>query len=82
VGARRSGLTAPGSLGPRRALRRAPPGAEPVRQRSATPGSDRSWRSCSPRAAGTALVLDLPVAPTRSLDAYKITPVAESQVIS
>ena len=35
-----------------------------------------------PRAAGNALVLDLPVAPTRSLDAYKITPVAESDVIS
>ena len=28
-----------------------------------------------PRPAGDALILDLPVAPTRSLDAYKITPV-------
>ncbi len=26
-----------------------------------------------PRPAGDALVLDLPIAPTRSLDAYKIT---------
>ncbi len=30
-----------------------------------------------PRPAGDALVLDLPVAPTRSLDAYKITPAAD-----
>ncbi|MFS0900241.1 MULTISPECIES: IS21 family transposase [Mycolicibacterium] len=29
-----------------------------------------------PRPAGDALILDLPVAPTRSLDAYKITPAA------
>ncbi len=29
-----------------------------------------------PRPAGDALILDLPVAPTRSLDAYKITPIA------
>jgi hypothetical protein len=35
-----------------------------------------------PRAAGDALILDLPVAPTRSLDAYKITAVADSEVIS
>jgi transposase len=33
-----------------------------------------------PRPAGDALVLDLPVAPTRSLDAYKITPVTDSVV--
>jgi transposase len=30
-----------------------------------------------PRAAGDALILDLPVAPTRSLDAYKVTPSAD-----
>ena len=35
-----------------------------------------------PRPAGDALVLDLPVAPTRSLDAYKITLVADGEVIS
>lgn len=35
-----------------------------------------------PRAAGNALILDLPVAPTRSLDAYKFTPVTEGEVIS
>ena len=35
-----------------------------------------------PRPAGDALILDLPVAPTRSLDAYKITPAtAEGEVI-
>lgn len=33
-----------------------------------------------PRAAGEALILDLPAVPTRSLDAYKITP-ATSEVI-
>jgi hypothetical protein len=32
-----------------------------------------------PRPAGDALILDLPVAPTRSLDAYKITPVADGE---
>lgn len=32
-----------------------------------------------PRPAGDALVLDLPVAPTRSLDAYKITPAIDGQ---
>lgn len=35
-----------------------------------------------PRPAGTALVLDLPVAPTRSLDAYTITPAADGGVTS
>jgi len=35
-----------------------------------------------PREAGDALILDLPVAPTRSLDAYKITAVADGEVIS
>ncbi|MCV7154654.1 IS21 family transposase [Mycolicibacterium pyrenivorans] len=36
-----------------------------------------------PRPAGDALILDLPVAPTRSLDAYKITPIAaDGEVIS
>lgn len=35
-----------------------------------------------PRPAGDALILDLPVAPTRSLDAYKIRPVADGEVIS
>lgn len=35
-----------------------------------------------PRPAGDALILDLPVAPTRSLDAYRITPaVADGDVI-
>lgn len=35
-----------------------------------------------PHAAGDALILDLPVAPTRSLDAYRITPaVADGEVI-
>ncbi len=32
-----------------------------------------------PREAGDALILDLPVAPTRSLDAYKITAVADGE---
>jgi hypothetical protein len=32
-----------------------------------------------PRPAGDALILDLPVAPTRSLDAYKITSVADGE---
>ncbi|GAA1206077.1 hypothetical protein GCM10009632_27990 [Mycolicibacterium alvei] len=35
-----------------------------------------------PRPAGDALVLDLPVAPTRSLDAYKITAAVDGEVIS
>jgi transposase len=35
-----------------------------------------------PRPAGDALVLDLPVAPTRSLDAYRIGTVADGEVIS
>lgn len=36
-----------------------------------------------PRTAGDALILDLPVAPTRSLDAYKVAPaVADGEVIS
>ncbi|CDQ43173.1 integrase catalytic subunit [Mycolicibacterium neoaurum] len=35
-----------------------------------------------PRPAGDALVLDLPVAPTRSLDAYKVSTVADGEVIS
>jgi hypothetical protein len=36
-----------------------------------------------PRPAGDALILDLPVAPTRSLNAYKITPAAaDGEVIS
>jgi hypothetical protein len=35
-----------------------------------------------PRPAGDALILDLPVAPTRSLDAYKVTPAADSGVSS
>ncbi|SIE12183.1 transposase [Mycobacteroides abscessus subsp. abscessus] len=35
-----------------------------------------------PRPAGDALILDLPVAPTRSLDAYRVTPVvADGEVI-
>ena len=35
-----------------------------------------------PRSAGDALILDLPVAPTRSLDAYKITPVVDGEATS
>ena len=35
-----------------------------------------------PRPAGDALILDLPVAPTRSLDAYKITPAADGEATS
>jgi hypothetical protein len=35
-----------------------------------------------PRTAGEALILDLPIAPTRSLDAYKVTPVTDSGVTS
>jgi len=35
-----------------------------------------------PRSAGDALVLDLPVAPTRSLEAYKISPVLDGGVSS
>jgi transposase len=35
-----------------------------------------------PRPAGDALILDLPVAPTRSLDAYKISTVVDGEVIS
>jgi transposase len=35
-----------------------------------------------PRPAGDALILDLPVAPTRSLDAYKVTPAADGGVTS
>ena len=35
-----------------------------------------------PRPAGPALVLDLPVAPTRSLDAYKVSPVIDGEVRS
>src|SRR5271166_3787632 len=35
-----------------------------------------------PRPAGDALILDLPVAPTRSLDAYKVTPAADGGVSS
>jgi hypothetical protein len=35
-----------------------------------------------PRPAGNALVLDLPAAPTRSLDAYKITPAADGEARS
>ncbi|KPN49818.1 transposase [Mycobacterium intracellulare subsp. chimaera] len=35
-----------------------------------------------PCAAGDALILDLPIAPTRSLDAYKIGPVAEDEATS
>jgi len=33
-----------------------------------------------PRPAGDALVLDLPVAPTRSLDAYKITTAIDGEL--
>ena len=35
-----------------------------------------------PRPAGDALILDLPVAPTRSLDAYTITPAADGGATS
>jgi hypothetical protein len=35
-----------------------------------------------PRPAGDALILDLPVAPTRSLDAYTVAPVADGGVSS
>lgn len=35
-----------------------------------------------PRPAGDALILDLPVAPTRSLDAYKISPVVDGEATS
>jgi hypothetical protein len=35
-----------------------------------------------PRQAGDALILDLPVAPTRSLDAYKISTAVDGEVIS
>jgi transposase len=35
-----------------------------------------------PRPAGDALILDLPIAPTRSLDSYKITPAVDGPVIS
>ncbi|MGB8390336.1 IS21 family transposase [Mycobacterium sp.] len=35
-----------------------------------------------PRPAGEALILDLPIAPTRSLDAYKVTPVTDGGVTS
>jgi transposase len=35
-----------------------------------------------PRPAGDALILDLPIAPMRSLDAYKVTPAADSGVTS
>jgi hypothetical protein len=35
-----------------------------------------------PRPAGDALILDLPIAPTRSLDAYKIAPEAEGGATS
>ena len=35
-----------------------------------------------PRPAGDALILDLPVAPTRSLDAYRVTPAADGGVTS
>jgi transposase len=35
-----------------------------------------------PRPAGEALILDLPVAPTRSLDAYTVTPAADQGVTS
>jgi transposase len=35
-----------------------------------------------PRRAGDALILDLPVAPTRSLDAYTVTPAADGGVTS
>lgn len=35
-----------------------------------------------PRPPGDALILDLPVAPTRSLDAYTVTPAADGGVTS
>ncbi len=35
-----------------------------------------------PRPAGDALILDLPVAPTRSLEAYTITPAVDGGVTS
>lgn len=35
-----------------------------------------------PRPAGEALILDLPLAPTRSLDAYAVTPAADRGVTS
>jgi transposase len=35
-----------------------------------------------PRPAGEALILDLPVAPTRSLDAYKVTPIIDGGINS
>ena len=35
-----------------------------------------------PRPAGDALILDLPIAPTRSLDAYTVTPAADGGVTS
>jgi transposase len=35
-----------------------------------------------PRPAGEALILDLPIAPTRSLEAYKVTPAADGGVTS
>ena len=35
-----------------------------------------------PRPAGDALILDLPIAPTRSLDAYKVAPAADGGVTS
>ncbi|BBX25037.1 MULTISPECIES: IS21 family transposase [Mycobacteriaceae] len=35
-----------------------------------------------PRDAGDALILDLPVAPTRSLEAYRVAPVADGEVNS
>jgi hypothetical protein len=38
--------------------------------------------TAQPRPAGDALILDLPVAPTRSLDAYKIAPVADGEATS
>lgn len=35
-----------------------------------------------PRPAGNALILDLPVAPTRSLEAYRVAPVADGEATS
>lgn len=53
----------------------------PGGRRAIHPG--RRNRNPQPRPAGDALILDLPVAPTRSLDAYKITPIiADGEVIS
>ena len=53
---------------------------------SAPPMSAPSWPPArehpQPRPAGDALILDLPVAPTRSLDAYTITPAADGGVTS